>query len=214
MAFSFDPKGKVSDYSQGLIGQSIIIGLPSIASYIPTFVIGTTTTERATISSTLPGMTVTDGDLVQKSARNGGRYTFQIIISETPNVSSQQIAKVSKAVQQVANLARTLLNPAPSNIPNLSGINTNQIASQLTTLRNMKDYFQPVLALNLFMPLSSFSIGSNNLTSYWYIENIEFNKGEAERGVQVSVTLKELIQRRAFSDVNRILSNLATELLN
>ena len=141
MAFEFNPKEKIGNYSQGIIGQSVIIGLPSNARAIPNFVIGTTTWERAGISSTLPGLTVTDGDLIQKSARNGGAFSFQFIISETPNVSSQQIARVSKAVQQISNVARTLLNPAPSFIPNLSGINTSFVATQLTTLSNMKDFF-------------------------------------------------------------------------
>lgn len=214
MAFEFNPRGKLGETSSGLLEQSIIIGLPSESNPIPNFVIGTTTTERASISSTLPGMTVTDGDLVQKSARNGGRYTFQLIISETPNITNQQTAKVSKAVQQISNVAKTLLNPATSGIPNLSGVNTSYIATQLTTLRNMKDNFQPILALNLYMPLSSFSIGNNFLSSYWYIENIDFNKGEAERGVLITINLKELIERRSFSSVKRVLANLATEILN
>ena len=159
-------------------------------------------------------MTVTDGDLVQKSARNGGKYSFELIISETPNITNQQTAKVSQAVQQISNVAKTLLNPATSGIPNLSGVNTSYIATQLTTLRNMKDNFQPILALNLFMPLSSFSIGNNFLTSYWYIENMDFDKGMADRGIIVRISLKELIERRSFTSVKRTLANLATELLN
>lgn len=214
MAFEINPRGKIGSFSQGIIGQSVIVGLPSSASAIPSFVIGTTTIERAKISSTLPGLTVTDGDLIQKAARNGGTYNFNFIISETPNVTSQQIAKVSKAVQQISNVARTLLNPAPSFIPNLSGINTSYVATQLTTLRNMKDFFQPILALNLFMPLSSFSIGSNFLSSYWYIDNVDFSKGMSERGIEVSISLKEVIERRSFSSGKQILMNLATEILN
>jgi hypothetical protein len=159
-------------------------------------------------------MTVTDGDLVQKSARNGGKYNFQLIISEEPNVSNQQTAKVSQAVQQISNVAKTLLNPPTSFVPNLSGVNTSYIASQITALRNMKDDFQPILALNLYMPLSSFSIGNNFLTSYWYIENLSFQKGESERGFIVNVGLKELLEKRSFTSVRRILSNLATEILN
>lgn len=215
MAFEFNPREKIGNYSQGIIGQSVIIGLPSNASAIPTFVIGTTTWEKANISSTLPGLTVTDGDLIQKAARNGGTYSFHLVISETPNLSSQQIAKVTKAVQQISNVARTLLNPAPSFVPNLSGINTSYIVTQLTTLRNMKDYFQPVLALNLFMPISSLSIGSNFLNSFWYIQNLDFSKaGGGERGIEVIVTLKEVLERRAFSSPKQILMNLATEILN
>ena len=78
----------------------------------------------------------------------------------------------------------------------------------------MKDNFQPILALNLFMPLSSFSIGNNFLTSYWYIETMDFDKAMAERGIIVRISLKELIERRSFTSVKRTLANLATELLN
>ena len=214
MPFTFNPQSKIGSYSQGIIGQSVIIGLPSMASNIPNFVIGTTTTENAGISSSIPGLPITDGDMIQKAARNGGSYTVKLILSETPHLNSQQVAKVSKAVQQISNVARTLLTSAPSGIPNLSGINSSYIVTQITSLRNMKDFFQPILALNLFMPLSSFSIGNNFLNSFWYIERITFDKGEAERGVMVSITLKELIERRSFASVSQTLMNLATEVLN
>ena len=214
MAFDFNPRSKVSGYSQGLIGQSIIIGLPSNASLIPSFVIGTTTDETANTSNSLPGMPITDGDLVQKSARNGGSYAFKLVLSETPNVTKEQYNKVLKSVQQISNLARTLLNPAPSYVPNLSGITTGYFASQLTTLQNMKDYFQPILALNLFMPLSSFSIRSNFLNSFWYIERLNFPRIGGDRGVVVDVSLKEVVERRSFSSPKQILMNLATEIFN
>jgi hypothetical protein len=214
MSFEFNPHSKVGSYSQGVIGQSVIIGLPSMASAIPNYVIGTTTTENANISSSIVGLPITDGDLIQKAARNSGTYTLKLILSETPNTSSQQIAKVSKAVQQISNVARTLLNPSPSFVPNLSGISSSFIVTQLTALRNMKDFFQPILALNLFMPISSFSVGNNNLNSFWYIEKISFDKEEAARGVIVNLSLKEVVERRSFSSVSQTLMNLATEILN
>lgn len=215
MGFTFDPKSKIGNYSQGIIGQSILIGLPSNASLIPNFIIGTSTTENARISNTMPGLTVTDGDLIQKSARNGGSYSFKFIVSATPNVSDQQTKRVIKAVQQISNVARTLLNPAPKGIPNLSGINTSYIATQITALRNMKDFFQPVIALNLYMPLSSFSIGSNFLNSFWYIESASFDKGESLQGFSINISLKEVIERRSFHlGEKQILMNLATEILN
>ena len=64
------------------------------------------------------------------------------------------------------------------------------------------------------MPLSCFSIGNNFLNSYWYIDRLDFTKNEAMRGVEVTISLKEVIERRSFTNAKQVLMNLATEILN
>ena len=91
MAFEFNPRGKLGDTANGLIEQSIIIGLPSESNPIPNYVIGTTTTEKASISSTLPGMTVTDGDLVQKSAEPYAKHWFTFQMLQKLYLTRQQV---------------------------------------------------------------------------------------------------------------------------
>lgn len=207
---TFDPQSQLGGLSKGVTGLPVLIGLPSKVNPVPGFVIGVSTTEHARTSSQITGMPITDGDLVMKSARNPGSYTFQFVISSSPNVKNQQIVKITKIVQQIANVANTLLGGGP---PNLTGASSNFVASSLLTLRNMKDGFQPIFALNFFMPLSAFSIGSSYLASSWYIESLDFEKAEAEQGVIATITLKELLNKTKTGGASTIIQNLANQLL-
>lgn len=211
--FTFDPQASLGAASQGIIGLPVIVGLPSAVNPFPSFVVGVTTTERARTSSQITGMPITDGDLVMKSARNPGTYNFRFIISETPKVKSHQIVQISKLVQQLSNVASSLFSSGGASFPDLTGASTSFVASQLLTLRNMKDGFQPIFAVNLFMPLSSFSISSHYLSSSWYIESLNFEKGEAERGVIVDIALKELLNKTATGSPTTIVENLANQLI-
>lgn len=207
--FSFDPQAKLGSASQGITALPVIISLPSRVNPIPNFVIGVSTWERANTSSQITGLPITDGDLVMKSARNPGKYSFQFVISASPAAKNQQVVDITRVVQQISNVASAILG---GGVPNLTGTSSSFVTSQLITLRNMKDGFQPIFALNLYMPLSAFSIGSNFLASSWYIETLDFEKMEADQGVLVSIGLRELLNKTSFG-ITSIVTNLANQLL-
>jgi len=211
---TFDPQASLGAASQGITGLPVIIGLPSKVNPFPSFVIGVSTTEHARSTSQITGMPITDGDLVMKSARNPGAYSFEFIISETPAAKNQQTVQVTKLVQQISNVANSLFgNSGSFEALNLTGVSSSFVTSQLLTLQNMKDGFQPIFAVNLYMPLSAFSIRSSYLSSSWYIESIEPVKGEAERGCTVTITLKELLNKTSFGSATSVVENLANQLL-
>jgi len=212
MAFSFNPQAALGSASQGLTGLPVIVGLPSSVNPVPSFVVGVSTWERANTSSSMPGLQITDGDLSMKAARNGGVYTFEFIIGATPAVKDEQIQGIVNAVQQISRIANTLLGGG-SLLTSLANTSTSFVATQIQTLNSMKDGFQPIFALNLFMPLNSFSSQSSDLVSAWYIEKLDFNKAEAEQGCVVTITLKELLQRSSSGSVTSILKNLANSLI-
>ncbi len=213
-SFSFDPQNLLGGMTQGVTNLPIIIGLPSRQNPVPNFIMGITTTERARTSSTLPGMQLTAGDLFLKSARNGSEFTFRVIVSETPNIKKEVVETVSKAIQQLSTIASSFANFGGV-FPNTSGITSNFVSSQLSALSSMKDGFQPIMALNMFMPLSAFSIQNPYLTSSWYIDHVEHAKEEAERGVVVDVTLRELLMKRdpSFTLLTKVAANLANQLV-
>lgn len=208
---TFDPQGSLGGAAQGAIGVPVIIGLPSVVAPIPNFVMGVTTHERVNTRTNITGLPITDGDLVMKSARGVGRYTFDFALSATPNVSSQQVRQITQMLQQISNVASSLLG-AGGGLAALTGVSSNPISTQIRSLENMKDGFQPIFALNLFMPLSSFSIVSSYLTSGWYIETLDYDKEEAAQGGPIKVTLKELLSKKA-SGVAGIIENIANQVL-
>jgi len=211
-SLTFDPQASLGAASQGLTNLPVIFGLPSRVNPFPSFVIGVTTTERARSRSMITGMQISDGDLFMKTARAAGSYTFSLILSSTPNVRNQQVLQMTKIVQQLSNVASSLYAGSIS-MPNLSGAVGNILTSQMRTLQGMKDGAQPIFALNLFMPLSSISINSSYLNSSWYIEDLYFNKSEAEQGVIAEITLKEVVQKTASGGPKTIIENLANQLL-
>jgi len=211
---SFDPAAKLGSASQGITRLPVIIGLPSAVNPVPNFVIGVTTTERAHTSSQITGLPITDGDLVLKSARNPGDFGFRFILSESPNVSKQQIAQITKIVQNIANVANTVYGTRSlANLTGLAGASAGFVTTQLQTLRNMKDGFQPIYALNLYMPLGAFSIGGGFMQSAWYIQDLSFTKGEAERGVEIDISLREMLSKNNPGSASGIIQNLANQLL-
>lgn len=214
MSFRFNPQAQLGNAAKGLTGLPLIVGLPSPQSIIPNFALGMTTEESSKTSNTMPGMQISSGDLFLKSARDPGTYTVKMAISENPNVKSETIQNIAKALQQISSIANTLAVFGGGTVPNISGITTNFAVSQINSLRAIKDGFQPVLALNLYMPLSSFSTINPNLSSAWYIEEISYEKGESEAGVVATITFKELLMKRDSSyTVLNILKNIANELI-
>lgn len=212
--FAVNPSNLLGGVAQGITGLPIIIGLPSFQAPVPNFVLGVTTTERGKTSNTLPGLQLSSGDLFLKSARNAGRVTIKLIISETPNVTNTAVQEISQALQQISTIASTFAVYGGV-LPNVSGISTNFAVAQVQTLNSIKDGFQPILALNLFTPLGAYSTRNPFLSSQWYIEDLDFEKDEAERGVIAMITLKEVLVKRdatTFTYKN-IVKNLANELL-
>lgn len=199
--------------SQGVTQLPVVIGLPSPQAVVPNFVIGVTTEEHATTSSTLPRFQLSGGDLFLKSARNTGRFKFSMIVSETPNVKKETIRTISAAMQQLSALGSAFAFYGGV-VPNVPGITSNFAVSQINALQAMKDGFQPILALNLFMPLNSFSTRNPFLTSSWYISDLDYSKKESERGFIVEITLQELLLKRsAAATITNLLTNLANSLI-
>lgn len=211
---SVNPTQMLGGVSQGITNLPVIVGLPSFQAPVPNFVLGVTTEERGITSNTLPGLQLNGGDLFLKSARNAGEYTFKMIISETPNIRSETIQEISQTMQQVSAIASTFAVYGGV-IPNISGISTNFAVGQIQTLNSIKDGFQPILALNLYMPLGAFSTRNPFLSSQWFIKDLDFDKAEAERGVIATITLKEVLFKRDATSFlyKNIVKNLANELL-
>ena len=211
-AFSFDPQKLLGDLTQGLTGLPLIIGLPSPQALTPNFVVGVTTEERVRTSNTLPGLQLTAGDLFLKSARNPGEYRVSIILSETQSVKNETIQTITKAVQQLSSLGSSFANYGGV-LPNPPGFTSNFAVSQLQSLQAIKDGFQPILALNLFMPFSAFSTTNPYLESSWYISNIDPVKAESERGAVVEITFRELLLKRDTElSLSNVFANIANEL--
>lgn len=209
--FSLDPAALIGSAISGVIGAPVIIGLSSSQAPIPNFVIGIIPKEEAKTSITLPAFQLAAGDLFMKSAVNGGRYTFDFIVSQDSTLNAAWLGIVSTALQGISAVGNSIANFGGVT-PNLSGVTSNYAVSQITTLHNMKNNTQPILLLNSFITLGSISQKNPYLSSNWFIEDISATREEAEGGAVVSVTLKELLTKRSVSATS-LVTNFANEIL-
>ncbi len=223
MAFSVDPQtlggGLVESITN--ITMPIIVGMSSDIAPVPNFIIAVIPNEEASGSTELSSLQLNPGNLLLKSAVNPGQYRISIALSDQVNFPSAWFQYVATALQQISAVSNSIANYGAI-LPNISGISANFVASQLSTLFAMKNGMQPIMILNSYILLGSISQTSPYLTSNWYIDNIDILKEEAEGGLVVQVSLKELLTKgnvlqsavNAVSNIGgRVLSPIAGTLL-
>ena len=210
MPFSIDPSDLIGSAISDLVKTSIIIGMPSPISSVPQFVLATIPTESAQGSVTLPSLQLTAGDYLMKVAVNSGTYSMTVILSDYDPFPSPWLAAVTTAVQQLAGIGSSLASFGAV-LPNLSGLTSNFVQSQLGVLYSMRDNAMPITLLNSYIHLGAISQKNPNLQSNWYIETISVGHEEAEGGLVVDLGLKELLSKKNsdLSDVRNLLGNLA-----
>jgi len=207
-----DPVQFLGSQLEGVIGAPIIIGLPSKQSPIPNFVIGIIPEESAAASVTLSSLQMTAGDLFMKSAINGSEKTITFVMTQDSLLPYSWITQVTTVIQNITGILNAI---GGGGFPNLSGVSSNYITSQLSTLRNIKNNSQPVMLLNSFMSLGSIGQNNNNLSSNWYIEDYRIIKEESEGGCIVQIKFKELLSKRDSSlSVKSLITNFANEIVS
>lgn len=206
---TIDPQNLIGNAVSNLVKTSIILGLPSPIAPVPNFVLATINTESAQGSVTLPGLQLTAGDYLMKVAINPGTYSFTLILSDYDPLPAPWLTAMTTALQQLSNLANQAANFG-SVLPNLSSVSANHVSSQLAVLYSMKNNAQPILILNSYITLGSLSQTNPYLQSNWYIEMINPAREEAEGGLVVDITVKELLTKRDASlTTKNIISNIA-----
>lgn len=207
-----DPMTFLGSQLEGLIGAPIIIGLPSLIAPIPNFVIGIIPEEYASGSVTLSSLQTSAGDLFLKSAVNGSEKTISFVISQDSLLPENWLSDVLTVIQ---NLTGVLNSIGGGGLPNLSGVSSNYITSQLSALRNIKNGNQPVMLLNTPISFGSIGQNNNNLSSNWYIEDYRIIREEAEGGVIMQIKFKELLTKRDISlTPGGIITNFGNEIIS
>jgi len=209
---NLDPMSFIGSQLEGVVGAPIIIGLPSKQAPVPNFVIGIIPEESAQASSTLSSLQMSAGDLFLKSAINGSEETISFILTQDSMLPQSWITTVTNIVQNLTGIANAI---GGGGFPNLSGVSSNYISSQLSALRNIKNGAQPVMILNSYIDFGSIGQNNNNLSSNWYIEDYKILREEAEGGCTVQIKFKELLTKRDSTlSVKSLITNFANEILS
>lgn len=213
MGLTIDPSSLIGNALSGIIGAPIVIGLLSAQNKIPSFVIGTIKSEKFNTSVHIPTLQLQPGNLFTKSAVNGGKYSFEIVLTADPDLKTSWLSTVATVLQQVSGLASQIATFG-SVVPNLSAVTASYASSQLATLHLMKNSNQPLLLLNTFITLGSISQTNPNLSSSWIIDDISGGKEEAEAGGVITVSCTEVLTKRDSAlSLKNLITNFGNEII-
>lgn len=195
-AFNFDPKEMIGGLIANVIQSSIIVGMPSATAKVPNFVFCEIIDESIRTSVSLPSLQIASGDLSSKAVVDSGEYKIKIVLSDDANFPAGWMNIVSLALSNITDVANQLIDSGGV-LPNFSATTTNYVMSQIGVLTAMKNNMQPITILQAYVNLGSIGQNSPFLSSSWYISNIAGVAEEADQGLALDVTLKELLSPRA-----------------
>lgn len=212
MAFSLDPSQLVSNAVTNAIGAAVLLGMPTKEAPVPNFVLLAIPDETPEMSARLTGSIIQAGEFNARTIIMPSTHKFTGVISED-DTSSEAL----RAVQTIISGLSLLTNSVASFgavLPNLSGLTTGSLNSQVSALNAIKNNRQPVMLLGAYFSLNSLQQQTPYLKSSWYIERISPQHDEQKRGAMFQIELKEQLERRDTSTVKGGLKALAGEILS
>lgn len=196
MAVSLNLSEMISGALTGLFDSAIIIGLPTTDAPVPTFCLCEFPGERARASSRLPGNLTQAGEYKARTVIEAATIELDIVLSDVPVSKNQNIFRAIQTVLNDVALAANSIATFGAVLPNLSGLSVGYVASCLSVLNQMKNYMQPVMIIDSYIPLSSLQQTTPYLSSAWYIEEISPPHVGGVAGVELTIKLREQFSLR------------------
>jgi len=99
-------------------------------------------------------------------------------------------------------------------LPSLTGLTTGYVASQISSLFQIKNNMQPVMVLSSYFSLGILQQNTSYLSSSWFIEEIEAMHEGGKDGTIIKLKLKEQFTPRNVSTLQGQASAIAGELVS
>lgn len=196
--FSLDPQQLVANALTSLVKSSIIVGLPTKEQPIPRFVLCEIPDENPRVSVRLPGIATQAGELKSRAVREASTYTFSVVLSDFPDQQSDAFKVVQTVLSNIASLGGSLATFG-SILPNLSGLTTGYVSSQISTLNQIASNFMPVMILGNYFSLGVLQQTTPYLLSKWYLEGFDAPHKAGAAGTVLQMRAKEQFEPRDTS---------------
>lgn len=213
MAFSLDPSQLISNALTSLVNSAIIIGMPTKEVPIPRFILCEITDERAQGLVRLPGVATQAGELKSRAVVGASMYSFTAVLSDFSDNQSSEFKAVQTALSAVGNVVGQIATFG-SILPNLSGLTTGYVSSQISTLTQIKNNMQPVLIMGAYFSLGVLQQTTPFLLSKWYLQDFDAPHAPGKGGVVIQLTLKEQFEPRDTSLLKGGLKALLGEIVS
>lgn len=213
MSFSLDPATLVTDAITSLVNSAVIIGMPSSGSPVPLFCLCEVPEETMRASATLPGALTQVGEMRTRSVIQPSTMELSLAMTEHDGKNSDIFKAVQVALTAIAALINSYATYG-SILPNVSGLTTGYVASQISNLVQMKNYMMPIMVLSNYFSLGVLQQGTAYLSSSWYIEDIEASHEGGKDGTIIKLRIKEQFTPRNVSTLAGAVSAIAGETIS
>lgn len=213
MAFSLDPSQLISNALTSLVNSAIIVGMPTKENPIPRFVLCEISDERAQGLAKLPGIATQAGELKSRVVVEPSMYSFTAILSDFSDNQSSEFKAVQTALSAVASVGNSFASFG-SILPNLAGLTTGYVSSQISTLTQIKNNMQPVLIMGAYFSLGVLQQTTPFLLSKWYLQDFDAPHAPGKGGCVLTLTLKEQFEPRDTSLLKGGLKALLGEIVS
>lgn len=213
MAFSLNPATLITNAVTSLVNSAVLIGMPCDGAPVPLFCLCEFPEETIHGAVTLPGALTQSGEMKTRSVIQPSTVDLSLAIVEHDSKNPE----IFKAVQIALTAIAVLINSVASYgsiLPNLSGITTGYVASQISSLFQIKNNMQPVMLLSSYFSLGILQQNTAYLSSSWFIEEIEAPHEGGKDGVIIKIKLKEQFTPRNVSTLAGMASAIAGETIS
>lgn len=198
MAFSLDPQQLIGSALTNLLSSGVLIGLPTKDNPVPLFLLCEFPQETASASARLPGIATQAGELRSRAVVEASTYEFNIVLSDYDTKTASAFKTVSTVLASLGGIGNSVASFG-SVLPNLSGVTTGYVSSQIATLTRIKNGFMPIMVLGAYFNLGVLQQQTPYLLSKWYITSFSVPHDAGKAGVVMRVSCKEQFEPRDTS---------------
>lgn len=213
MAFSLNPATLITNAVTSLVNSAVLIGMPVKGAPTPLFCLCEFPEETIHGAVTLPGALTQAGEMKTRSVIQPSTIDLSLAISEHDGKNNEIFKTVQTALTAIAVLINSIASYGAI-LPNLSGLTTGYVASQISSLFQIKNNMQPVMLLSNYFSLGVLQQNTPYLSSAWYIEEIEAGHEGGKDGTIIKLKLKEQFTPRNVSTLQGKASAIAGELIS
>ena len=213
MAFSLDPATLITNAVTSLVNSAVLIGMPTQGAPVPLFCLCEFPEETLHGEVTLPGALTQAGEMKTRSVIQPSSIDLSLAIVEHDSKNPE----IFKTVQVALTAIAVLINQVASYgaiLPNLSGLTSGYVASQISSLFQIKNNMQPVMLLSSYFSLGILQQNTPYLSSSWFIEEIEGMHEGGKDGTIIRLKLKEQFTPRNVSTLQGMASAIASETIS
>lgn len=198
MAFSLDPQQLIGNAITSLVKSGVLVGMPTKENPVPLFILAEFPEETAGGSVRLPGVATQAGELKTRAVIQASTYDFNVVLSDTDNKQSGVFKAVQTALGGIGGLVNSVASFGAI-LPNLSGLTTGYVASQIGVLTKIKNNMMPIMILGTYFNIGVLQQATPYLLSKWYIEDFSATHMPGVTGTVIRVKCREQFEPRDTS---------------